>query len=392
MMSIQSRRELLAAVAPRYWSASKAQKKRILDEFVASTGYHRKYAIHLLRNPPPPRRRQPRHRKPTYSLHVKAALIQLWRIANCICAKRLVPYLPELIAVLERHHELELDDHTKSLLLRLSSATADRLLRTERQHYHRRGLGTTKPGTLLKKSICIRTFADWNEAQPGFVEVDLVAHGGPSARGHYLHSLVLTDIATGWSECVALLNRGQRRVFQALVALRQHLPFPLLGIDSDNGVEFINGHLLRYCQQQHITFTRSREYKKNDQAHVEQKNWCIVRQMVGYDRYVGTTAFRKLAALYRVLRLYVNFCQPVMKLMAKERVGSKVKKRYDTARTPYQRVQESSGIAAESKSHLRQQYLSLNPVTLLRQIESLQDDLWREAMVRFRNDATIPTR
>lgn len=377
MMTIKSRRELLAAVIPRYAKAQGREKGRILDEFVASTGYHRKYAIHLLHHPPGERRRQKRRKPRRYNAKVEIALFDVWKVANCIAAKRLVPCLAEFVEALERHGELRLDPETRALLLSMSISTADRLLRPHRAGTRGRGLATTKPGSLLKKSIPVRTFADWNDARPGFVEVDLVAHCSQSADGQYLNTLDMTDIATGWTECLALLNKSQRQVSKAIVAARQRFPFPLLGIDSDNGAEFINANLLRYCQQEKITFTRSREYRKNDQAHVEQKNWSVVRQFVGYDRYEGTTALRKLEALYQALRLYVNFFQPVQKLVAKERVGAKVRKRYDIAKTPYQRVRESELVSAESRHRLGEQYASLNPAGLLRQIEVLQQNLWR---------------
>ena len=386
MMSIQSKRELLDAVAPRYRTARGADKQRILDEFVASTGYHRKYAIQLLNHPVKTRRRQKRRRNRRYGPDVQYALIKIWRVANCICAKRLVPALGEFIEALERHGELQLDPQVKSLLLSMSVATAHRLLRAER--HQQRGLTTTKPGPLLKRSIPVRTFADWDDARPGFLEADLVAHCGMSASGEYLNTLTLTDITTTWTVCLPLLNRSQRAVKTAIDRARTRLPFPMLGLDSDNGSEFINVHLLRYCQQEQITFTRSRPYKKNDQAHVEQKNGSIVREFVGYDRYEGHEAYRRLDALYMVLNLYVNFFQPVMKLVSKERVGNKVKKRYDTAKTPYQRTLESDQVSDEVKQRLRKEYESLNPAALLRTIESRQDALWQHARVRFLNETT----
>ena len=386
MMSIQSKRELLAAVAPRYRTARGTDKQRILDEFVASTGYHRKYAIQLLNHPLKARQRQKRRRNRRYGPDVQYALIKIWRVANCICAKRLVPALGEFIEALERHGELQLDPQVKSLLLSMSVATAHRLLRAER--HQQRGLTTTKPGTLLKRSIPVRTFADWDDARPGFLEADLVAHCGMSASGEYLNTLTLTDITTTWTVCLPLLNRSQRAVKTAIDRARTRLPFPMLGLDSDNGSEFINVHLLRYCQQEQITFTRSRPYKKNDQAHVEQKNGSIVREFVGYDRYEGHEAYRRLDALYMVLNLYVNFFQPVMKLVSKERVGNKVKKRYDTAKTPYQRTLESDQVSDEVKQRLRKEYESLNPAALLRTIESRQDALWQHARVRFLNETT----
>lgn len=378
MMSVTSRRELVGVVAPRYRAARGEERGRILEEFVASTGYHRKYALSVLNHPitkGTAHRRRARPRQ--YAFAVQQGLVTCWRAANGICSKRLVPYLPELVRVLEQYGELHLDAATKARLLTLSPATADRLLRAERQRAKPHGLGTTKPGTLLKSAIAIRTFAEWNEAEPGFTEIDLVMHCGTTTRGEYLHSLTVTDVATGWTECVALRNRGQQAVFQALVLARGRLPFPLRGIDSDNGGEFINAHLLRYCQEEQLTFTRSRPYKKNDQAYVEQKNWSVVRQLVGYERYESLSAYEALCALYEVVRLYINFFQPSMKLVSKVREGSKVKKHYDQAKTPYQRVLESEQVSEQVKARLRQQYALLNPMALLRQMQRLQNVLWK---------------
>jgi hypothetical protein len=381
MMSLQSRRELLAVVAPRYRAAQGQERTHILEEFVASTGYHRKYALVLLNHPiTKAAPRKPRQRPRRYTFAVQQALLTCWRATNGICSKRLVPYLPELVAVLERVGEFHVDAETKSRLLALSPATADRLLQAERQRSKPHGLSTTKPGTLTKDAIPIRTFADWDDVQPGFSEVDLVVHCGQSTKGEYLHSLTLTDGATGWTECVALRNRGQQVVWAGLVRARARLPFPLRGIDSDNGVEFINEHLLRYCQQEQLTFTRSRPYKKNDQAYVEQKNWSIVRQLVGYGRYDGQQACDRLQRLYDVVRLYTNFFQPSMKLVSKERIGGKVKKKYDQAKTPYQRVLASQQVESCVKEALQQEYLTLNPVALLRQIRRYQAAFWELAV------------
>ncbi len=381
MMSVTSRRELLAVVAPRYRATRGEERGRILEEFVASTGYHRKYALSLLNHPITKGTAHKKRVRPRqYAFAVQQALVTCWRAANGICSKRLVPYLPELVRVLEHYGELHLESQTKERLLALSPATADRLLQAERARAKPHGLGTTKPGTLLKSAIPIRTFAEWDEARPGFTEIDLVVHCGTTTRGEYLHSLTMTDIATGWTECVALRTRGQQSVFAALVLARSRLPFPLRGIDSDNGVEFINAHLLHYCQDEHLTFTRSRPYKKNDQAYVEQKNWSIVRQLVGYERYESASACEALQALYQVVRLYTNFFQPSMKLVSKERVDSRVKKTYDQAKTPYQRVLESDHVTEEAKTTLRQQYATLNPIILLRQMQRLQAVFWKLAV------------
>lgn len=368
-MTNQGKRELLQAIRPRYLKANKVGKAQILDEFVAATGYHRKYAIRLLHNGPQPKRLGRRGRSKVYQGEVVTVLEQIWEICGRICSKRLKPFLPEIVAVLERQGELVLATEIKQQLLQMSRATIDRCLKSAR-FPHRHGRSTTKPGSLLKSAIAVRTFADWDEAKPGFVEVDLVAHCGESTYGQYLCTLTVTDIATGWTECLALAHHTQQIVSAAIVALRTRLPFPLLGIDSDNGSEFINDTLHRYCLAEQITFTRSRPYKKNDQAHVEQKNWSVVRKLVGYDRFETEAELQLLETIYADWRLYVNFFQPVLKLVEKRRAGSKVTKRYDVATTPYRRVLASPAVRLEDKAALSYRYLALNPVVLRDRIDA----------------------
>lgn len=377
-MTGNGKRELLEAVRPRYRRANKQEKVRILDELVANTGYHRKHAIRLLQQGAKQRRKKKVGKPKVYQGEVVIALIKIWAICGEICSRRLHPFLPEMVSVLERHAELRLSVEAKRLLLRMSRATIDRCLKSVRQQ-PRRGLSTTKPGTLLKQAIPVRTFAEWQDTRPGFVEIDLVAHCGDSAHGEYLNTLNVVDLATGWCECLALANRSQYQVTAAMRRLRHRLPFPLLGIDSDNDSAFINNNLYRYCQDEKITFTRSRPYKKNDQAHVEQKNWSVVRRLIGYDRYEAHPALKLFEAIYQDWRLYVNFFQPVLKLVEKRRVGSKVIKKYDTARTPYQRVLESPHISQEAKEHLRQLYPTLNPMALRQRIDENVQQLWRLA-------------
>jgi hypothetical protein len=273
-----------------------------------------------------------------------------------------------MVVVLERQGELVLTPEIKHLLLAMSRATIDRCLKPAR-FPERHGLATTKPGSLLKSAIPVRTFAEWDDAQPGFVEVDLVGHCGETTQGQYLCTLTVTDITTGWTECLALPNKTQAAVSQAITQLRQRLPFSLLGIDSDNGSEFINDTLYRYCLAEQITFTRCRPYRKNDQAHVEQKNWSVVRKLVGYDRFETDVELQRLEAIYVDWRLYVNFFQPVLKLIEKRREGSKVTKRYDQATTPYRRVLASPQVRLEDKAALTYRYLTLNPVTLRDRID-----------------------
>ena len=388
-MSLRARRELLESTAPRYRKASKAEKGGILDEFAAATGYHRKYAIALLGRDPrkpagrrPSRGPRPGRRSRRCTPEVRASLERVWKAANRICSKRLVPFLPQLVAALERHGHLALTDEVRRTLLTLSPATVDRCLSDVRKRERRRGIGTTRPGSLLKHQIPVRTFADWDDVRPGFTEADLVAHCGGDPGGHFLHSLVITDVATGWTECQALLFRDQEMVVSAVTDARRRLPFPLLGFDSDNGSEFLNYVVFDYLERESITFTRSRPYKKNDQCHVEQKNGSVVRRLVGYDRYEGIAPCRVLAELYEALSLYLNYFQPSLKLLSKERRGSRVVKRYDEARTPCERVLASEHVSTDVKRTLRRQYDVLDPVTLLESLEALQDRLWRYAHVR----------
>jgi hypothetical protein len=376
-MTKQGKQELLKAIRPRYRKANKREKSLILDEFVAATRYNRKYAIQLLRNGQSRPSQKKRGRRLIYGPDVVAALVQVWEACGHLCGKRLKPFLPDMVEALERHGELKLAPETRSKLLQMSASTIDRRLKGARSKLAYRGRSTTKPGTLLKNAIPIRTFADWDEQRPGFVEMDLVAHCGTSAVGEFLHTLNVVDIDTRWTEPVALPNKGQKATFEGIQTMRHRLPFPLLGIDSDSGGEFVNYHLFNYCQDEQITFTRARPYKKNDQAHVEQRNWTVVRQVVGYARYESPEALKLLNIIYEDLRLFVNFFQPVMKLESKTRMGSKVRKKYDMARTPYQRVQASSDVEKDVKQQLHDVYLALNPAELRRRIDANLAKLWR---------------
>ena len=370
-MRLKSKRELLETIKPRYLKANKPEKQKMLAEFTSATGYHRKYAIRVLKN----QRQTQNHLKgktktykTIYTGEVVQALEQIWEIYGHICSKRLQPFLPEAIKVLERCKEIEIPKDTKELLLKISSASIDRCLRPVRiKSAH--GLSTTKPGSLLKNLIPIRTFTEWDAEQPGFMEIDLVAHCGNTTEGQYLNTLTCTDLSTGWTDVTALLHRSQEMVFTAIRQMRQRLPFPLLGIDSDNGSEFINDLLYRYCLNEKITFTRSRPYKKNDQAHVEQKNWSVVRHTVGYDRWETQPKLALLESIYEDLRLYINFFQPSCKLIAQERIGNQTIKQYDPAKTPYQRVLERQDISLTAKARLMNLYLQLNPAELRRSID-----------------------
>jgi hypothetical protein len=366
-MSQQGRREVVERLRLRYLQAGRAEKTKILDEFVALSGLHRKAAIRALRQGYK-QGRERRGRKRVYTGAVVSVLRAIWRVCGCICGKRLQPFLPGMVAVLEHHGELTLDAETRDLLLQMSAATIDRKLHRYQQQPGR-GLSTTKPGTLLKQSIPIRTFTEWDDVQPGFVEMDLVAHCGDSNEGQYLNTLTATDIATGWTECLLLRQRSQLAVTAAMDGLRARLPFPLLGIDSDNDSLFINGTLKRYCEANQVTFTRSRPWKKNDQAWVEQKNGAVVRATIGYRRYTSAEAALLLEAIQKDHHAYVNFFQPVQKLVEKRRDGAKIYKRYDVAQIPHQRAMTSPAISAICKMRLQRTYCRLNPAQLRRQID-----------------------
>lgn len=376
MMSQNSKKELLETIQPRYRKANKSEKQLILDEFVAITGYHRKYAVRILNQWV--QKRYPKKPGPQriYQGEVVTVLERIWEICGRICSKRLHPFLPEIVRVLERNNELQMSAETKKLLLQISRSSIDRCLRLAHR-VKRHGLSTTKPGTLLKRSIPVRTYTPWDEEKPGFLEIDLVAHCGDTMEGQFVNTLTCVDISTGWTECLAVLTRNKQTVFEAIKVVRARLPFALLGIDSDNGSEFINDLLFQYCQYQKITFTRSRPYYKNDQAHVEQKNWSVVRQLIGYDRFETEAEYNILQSIYTDLRLYSNFFQPVLKLISKEHVDKKIIKHYDIAATPYQRVLASNDIQFEVKARLINLYVQLNPVRLRNSIDQKVDTLWK---------------
>jgi len=368
--------EYAEAVRGRYRGASKKLKTKILDEFVATTGLHRKVVIRLLNRRSSPARAKRPGRPPLYGLEVLMALKIAWEATDRLCSRRLHPFLPELVGILKREGELRVTEETEAQLSRMSASTIDRLLRRWRGTGVRRGLSTTKPGTLLKNAIAVRTFSEWNEKQPGFLEADLVAHCGESSEGFYLTTLSTVDVATGWCEPVAVWGKGQERVGGAVHHVRERLPMPMLGLDSDNGGEFINQGLYDYCRRWGITFTRSRSYKKNDSCHIEQKNWSVIRRVIGYDRFSSKAAFEALSDVYLLLRLYINFFQPVLKLVTKTRHGAKVHKVYDRAQTPYRRLLSSGLLTEEKARQLAAIYSALNPVTLLKQIQRNVEYLW----------------
>jgi hypothetical protein len=363
----------------RYARGSKGDKGRVLDELCALTEWNRDHARRALRQagrgPGPSRAHSVRPVR--YGPDLQAPLEKVWATFGGLCGKRLAPFMAEGIEALERFGELELASEQREGLIAMSAATVDRRLAPARNRLGVKGRSGTKPGTLLKHHIPIRTFAQWDERKPGFLQIDLVAHDGGVAAGDYCQSLDATDVATGWTEPAALKNKAQVWVFAELKRVRSVLPFPLLGMDSDNGAEFINDELYRYCLAEEITFTRGRAYRKNDSCFVEQKNWTVVRQHVGYARYDTAEELEVLTELYSHLRLWVNHFQPVMMLAEKIRDGAKVTRRYDTARTPYRRVLASEHVSKAAKRKLEAEHLKLNPAQLQRDIGRCQYELLR---------------
>lgn len=334
-LSYAARQEVIERMAPCYREASFPQKGVLLDTVVATTGYARKYAIRLLNQAPTGKRTIQRRRLPRYGQEVQQALVEAWKATRYICAKRLIPYLPTAVAALERHGHLQLTSESRSRLLAMSVSTAERCLRACRKPPPQK-TGITQAGPLLKEQIPIRTFHQWDEAQPGFLEADLVGHHGGYMQGSFLYTLTLTDIATGWTECLPLLYKSPEAVRAALQQARALFPFPILGLDTDNGGEFINELLLAYCEAEQITFTRGREGLKVDQCFVEQKNGAVVRQFVGHERLVGLQGYWQLRECYRAVRLYVNYFQPSMKLVSRFQKEERVRRVYDAAKTPLQ--------------------------------------------------------
>jgi hypothetical protein len=373
-ISAAARQELVQAVGERYREGTADAKRRILDEFVVLTGYHRKHAIRVLNGATGPSTTTKRGRLRLYDEAVRQALIVFWEASDRVCGKRLKPLLPVLLPALEGHGHVRLDPTVRQHLLAVSASTIDRMLSgTRASAGGRRSRAKTTPA--VRRRVPVRTFADWHDPAPGFVEADLVVHCGESMAGSFASTLVLTDIASGWTECIALLVREGSLIVDALDRLRVTLPFPLHGIDTDNGSEFINELLITFCTDHGIEFTRSRPYHKNDQAWIEQKNGSVVRRLVGYGRLEGVAAGEALSRLYSASRLFVNFFQPSFKLASKERVGAHVRKRYHAPETPCARLLASSSIAESIKDRLRALLGTLDPLRLLDEIRTVQHHL-----------------
>mgnify|MGYP005633840609 FL=1 len=406
-LTMNERKALTAQTAARYRRSTKKEKGRILDEFVAATDHTRKYSSWLLRNwgkktivrldgellelvVGQRRKKQRKPRERTYDQEVFAPLKKIWHIVDCLCGKRLVVVLRTMLPVFEKFGEIDLSQEVRTKLQHISAATVDRMLAKDKQSLSVSNRGHTRPGTLLKHQIPIRTFNGWDESKPGFVEIDLVGHEGGVAKGEYGFTLNLTDVQTGWTEPRAIKNKAQKWTFEALLHIKQRIPFDLLGIDSDNGSEFINYHLYRYCDKNNIAFTRSRPYRKNDNCFVEQKNNSVVRRYAGYYRYDTEQQLKILNQIYDQVRLMVNFFQPSMKLLSKTRIGAKTTRRYDEPKTPHQRLMDCCELPQAVKDNLTAQFDQLNPAEINRQMVGLQDKLIRLTLKIARESGKTP--
>jgi hypothetical protein len=384
-VSMKARKEVVGKYMAAYRKASKKEKGGILDVVCGSTGLSRDRAARLLS---PCRktmlRKTPagkRGRKRVYGDEAAKALRELWVLMDLACGKRLHEGIGDMLDALVRFGEARYGDDLILQLKTMSAATMDRLLKKDKGALRLKGIGTTKPGTLLKREIPIRLGQEWDEAVPGFVEVDLVAHCGWTTAGEYINTLNITDICTGWTEPVAVINKAQRHVFAGLMDVGKRQPFKYLGIDSDNGSEFINHELHRYCKEKGIVFTRSRAYTKNDNCHVEQKNWSLVRRHIGYGRFEGEEALKLLNEYYALLRLHVNFFLPSTKLIDKKRNGAHVCKRYERPLTPYKRILAETGMSEKTKQALEKTFMAINPAQLMRDMMRVKDELEKLRML-----------
>jgi len=375
-ISMGARREVLAVVAERYRSAGRREKGRMLDELTATTGWHRKHALRALSamDARPPEEKAAPRRGRKYDA-IRDALTALWEASDRVCGKRLVVMIPTLLEALERHGRLQLSKSKRALVRSVSAATIDRLLsdvkvavadgRRRRAGFH----------SAIHRDVPVHTFNDWKDPVPGFCEVDMVAHGGTSVAGSFNQTLTMVDVATGWTECLPLVTRDGALVIEAIKRAQSLLPWLLRGVDFDNDSAFMNELVVPWCRNQKLEVTRSRAYKKNDQAFVEQKNGAVVRRLVGYGRFEGIESARVMVRLYAAARLYVNFFQPSFKLKEKRREGAKVIKRYHDPMTPYQRALAHPKLDKAVKRRLRAQYRTLDPVALLAEIRAVQEVL-----------------
>ena len=374
-MTRQSVQEYAASVRPRYRAGNRLSKRRILDEFCATTGLHRKAVIRLLNRTPGPRARK-RGRPRQDGPEVVAALAQVWEAGDRMCGKLLAAVMADLVDALERHGESQLAPAIKQRLAEMSPSTIDRRLQRYKHPGLRQPMVKRPRSTILKSEVPIRTWSEWRGATPGAMQADLVLHCGESTEGFYLATLCVIDVATGWTELQPVWGKTQEETIASLHMVSRRLPFKLLSLHTDNGSEFINHKLQAWCRREKVRLTRGRSYRKNDQAWVEQKNWQTVRRFVGYDRLSSKQAQATLQQLYACLRLQ-NFFRPVRKLIGKQRLGAKTVKHYDEPQTPYQRLLARGSLSEPQKADLARQYQAVNLMALRQRITELQRRLWR---------------
>ena len=406
-LTLAERRAVTETIAIRYSLADKRSKGVILDELCATTGWHRSHARNALTKALQPKLVSPRTPRPSkYGPEVIAALTVCWTVLGMPAGKRLAPVLGEFVIIMRYFGELNIDDGTAALLVSMSAATIDRRLAPERRKHKGRGRVATKPGSLLKNQIRVRTWAEWDDTRLGFVEIDLVSHDGGDAAGQFAFTLTVTDVATGWTENRSVPSKSAKCVLSALNEIANAMPFPILGVDSDNGSEFINEYLLQWCQRRKITFTRARPANKNDGCHVEQKNWAVVRTVVGYYRYDTASELLLLNEIWQFQSKLTNYFYPQQKLVSKVRDGAKISKKYDTAATPFHRVINHPMMPADHIALLAMEHGRINPAATQRRIHTLTNQLFilatskgtattnvRAATRALSNEATItPTR
>ena len=376
-LTLAERRAITETTVTRYQRASKYGKGVILDELCANTGWHRNHARKALKSALQPKIITPRRpRSVKYGPEVIAALTVCWTVLGMPAGKRLAPMLAELVAVLRHFRELVISDETAALLVSMSAATIDRRLADERARCKIRGRVGTKPGSLLKSQISVRTWAEWDDAVPGFVEIDTVFHDGGIRGGGHAFTLTVTDITTGWTENRSLPDRTAKHILAALNHIAAAMPFAILSVDSDSGSEFINDDLLRWCRKRKITFTRSRPDNKNDGCHVEQKNWSVVRTVVGYYRYDTASELLLLNEIWKLQSQLTNYFHPQQKLVSKVRKGAKVSRKHDTAATPFHRTTEHPSMTVDRIVALKRTYSLITPAATQRQIQALTSQLF----------------
>jgi hypothetical protein len=384
-LTMSERNAVTNETKERYRKASKKLKGQILDEFCELCNYNRKYAARKLRSVKESRSykkikkslQKTKGRKRTYGAECIEPLVRVWAVLDFACSRRMAAGMADALDAMIRHNRIALTPDVEAKLKKMSASTIDRLLASRRKAMCLKGRSGTKPGSLLKRDIPIRTGTEWDEDMVGFVEMDTVLHCGKTTRGQYCVSLDVTDIKTCWTEQHAALNKAQAHVFAAIKECRARMPFVLLGIDTDGGSEFINNEMYRYCKAEHITFTRGRSYKKNDGAHIEQKNWSIIRQTIGYGRFETQTECDLLNAVYDRLRLLTNFFMPSQKLTSKKRDGARIIRKLDEPKTPYRRVLDSDHISDKAKEGLTKLFYTLDPYELRREVTGLVNELYR---------------